>query len=146
MIFLSPSFAAASAAYSVVDFPEPVGPVTNTMPFASAVHACIIARWSASNPSFSSPSSLRSLGSRRMTIDSPCTPGSADTRISISCPPTRVDIRPSCGSLRSAISIPEISFSRDATASNRSRGSCRRRCKTPSIRKRTAKILASGSR
>ena len=32
MIFLMPSSVSSSAAESVVDFPDPVGPVTSTMP------------------------------------------------------------------------------------------------------------------
>ncbi len=146
MIFFMPSSAAASVAYRVVDLPEPVGPVTSRMPWASRLQAPSRARWSGAMPSRSSPRSLRSFGNRRSTMDSPCTPGNAEARTSMAWPLARTLRRPSCGKRRSAMSMPEISFRREATALKRSRGNCSRAYSTPSIRKRTTNWCSSGSR
>src|SRR3546814_19735869 len=94
MIFFRPSLVAASAAYSVVDLPDPVGPVTSTMPFAWAFHSRLHDTSPRSQPSLSRHRSLRSLGLRRLTLDSPSPHGTSTPRISTSSPPHRLHRQP----------------------------------------------------
>ena len=44
MIFLTPSSTSSSAAESVVDLPDPVGPLTSTMPLLARIQPRNIAR------------------------------------------------------------------------------------------------------
>ena len=125
--------------------PDPVGPVTSTIPLLARIQLRNMARWSASMPTFSRASSSRSFASMRSTMDSPNAQGTVETRISISLPEIRVVIRPSWGSLRSAMSTPETSLIRDATAGKRSTGWVSLVCRTPSTRMRTAKCSSAGS-
>ena len=109
MIILTSSlFNSLNDVYSVVDLPEPVGPVTRMIP-------CGLLRIP-SNTLISSSSSPRplfglvspSLEVSRITVFSPYTVGRIDTRTSNSRLSTKIVIRPSCGFLFSAISIPPM--------------------------------------
>ncbi len=87
---------------------------------------------------------LRSWRSKRSTIDSPADPGNTETRISKLSPLTRALIRPSCGMRRSAISRLERILTRQATASNRSRGCSDCTSISPSTRTRTQEFAFRG--
>ncbi len=63
---------------------------------------------SAGMPSWPSSSALRLLSSSRMTIFSPITVASVDTRTSRSRPSTVVENCPSCGRRRSTMFIPPM--------------------------------------
>ena len=67
----TPSLSTFSAAYSVVDLPEPVGPVTSTAPFGLAI--ALEKRFNSSSfiPSASSPSTLTPPSRMRITTPSP---------------------------------------------------------------------------
>ncbi len=80
-----------------------------------------------------------------MTTDSPCIVGTVDTRRSISLPCTRRRMRPSCGSLRSAMSRFAMIFTREITAAEKRRGGDSTSCSTPSMRKRTTSRFSNGS-
>ena len=70
--------------YSVFVLPLPVGPVTSTMPHGRRIAGSNLASDSGSKPSFVMSSISLSLSSRRMTIFSPKSVGSTETRKSIS--------------------------------------------------------------
>jgi hypothetical protein len=145
MILRLRSLANSSAVYKVVLLPEPVGPVTSTMPLASWVQREKSALCSAFMPRSCRRVGLRSWRSRRSTMDSPSTPGSTDTRMSKASPCTRALMRPSCGSRRSAMSNSARILMRQETASKRSLGWRANSCMSPSTRRRTAKSCSSGS-
>ena len=60
--------------------PEPVGPVTSTMPYGLRIAASNLRSDSASKPSLVMSSMSLSLSSKRMTIFSPNSVGSTETR------------------------------------------------------------------
>ena len=129
----------------MVVLPEPVGPVTSTMPLG-----CSTRRARPSASAWGRPSSVSSgirlvLPSRRMTRDSPQAAGRVETRRSTSWPDMRMVWRPSCGRRRSPISMPDKSFSREQTASNPVRGPVRTVCNMPSTRIRMLKRSSNGS-
>src|SRR5260363_177972 len=84
-----------SAAYRVVVFPEPVGPVTSTMPCGRVISVSNCRCVSAAMPSVSRLSRCASFSSNLNTARSPCPVGSVETRTSTRRPPTRSVIRPS---------------------------------------------------
>ena len=145
MILWTPSSTSSKALAKVVDLPDPVGPVTSTMPLLARSQPRNISRWSGSMPRLSSAMSPRSWASSRSTMDSPNAQGTVETRMSMSLPAMRREMRPSWGRRRSAMSIPATSLMRDATAGKRSIGCVRRVCSTPSMRMRTAKLSSAGS-
>ena len=60
--------------------------------------------------------------SSRMTMDSPCTVGMVDTRMSTRWPCSVTRMRPSCGSRRSAMFISDMILMREVTAACSRRG------------------------
>ena len=140
-----PSLRAASAAYSVVVLPEPVGPVTSTMPLGWASAPCSLAATVGDSPSCASSRVPACLASRRSTTRSPSRAGRVDTRTSSAWLPIRSEIRPSCGTRFSAMSSRAITLIRD-TSSGASRGGRLAAVRsTPSTRRRTRSIDSNGS-
>ena len=84
MMFVSVVFSREIDEYRVFVLPLPVGPVTSTMPQGFWIAASKRDSGSGSNPSFVMSSMSLSRSSRRMTIFSPNSVGSTDTRKSIS--------------------------------------------------------------
>ena len=106
-----------SVEYSVVVLPEPVGPVTSTMPcgrFTSCSHRCSSCD---EKPSASQVLTTASGSKMRMTSFSPKAVGMLESRISTSLPcELRVLMRPSCGRRRSTTSIRASSLMRAVMA------------------------------
>ena len=126
-----------SAAYRVVVLPEPVGPVTSTMPWGWAIRRS--KRLSAS-PCMPSVSRLRrpcDLSSKRNTARSPWALGRVLTRTSTARVPMRREMRPSCGRRRSAMSSSAMILRREIRAACSARLGCTTSRKVPSTRKRT---------
>ena len=128
-----------STPYSVVDLPEPVGPVTSRAPVGLRTIASSVSRIASESPSSVNVGGRRDLSRRRITTPSPSTVGSTATRMSSGRPatPAASEIRPSCGLRRSAMSSFASTLSRVVTAEASRFGS---RCiswRIPSIRMRT---------
>ena len=121
-------------AYSVVVFPEPVGPVTRIIPcglcrnFLNEDSTC---SFIASCDNCNCPAAV---SSRRSTTLSPCAEGMVDIRISIACPAIFTDILPSCGTRFSAISSLAITFRRDTSSGASIRLGDNTSANTPSMR------------
>ena len=118
MILSSSLLISFSAAYNVVVLPDPVGPVTSTIPYGSLMYRRNRSRSCGAKPTTSSESFLNfslidSLSSTLNTAFSPCTVGIMLTRKSINRPLYRTRKRPSCGTLRSAISSSLITLMRE---------------------------------
>ena len=126
-----------SEAYSVVVLPEPVGPVTSTMPCGCWISLSKRDSTSPDMPSDSSVKRASPLSSRRSTARSPCADGSVDTRTSTARPPMRSEMRPSCGNRFSAISSSAMIFRREISAACSALFGCTISRKVPSTRKRT---------
>ena len=133
------------AAYNVVLLPDPVGPVTRTMPFGLASSRRSGVSTSPLKPSLSRSSETPRWSSTRTTTLSPCVPGSVETRRSIVRPSVRTWMRPSCGSRRSAMSRSAMIFTRLATAGPTCAGSGFFATSTPSTRNRTRSWPSEGS-
>src|SRR5262245_15645903 len=82
-MFTPGSLSSASAEYSVVVLPEPVGPVTYTIPYGCSIISRIMASTDGSVTSLSRPSVVFDLSRIRMQTFSPHLPGTVDTRKSI---------------------------------------------------------------
>ena len=80
MMFVSGVLIREIAEYSVFVLPEPVGPVTRTMPHGRRIAFSKRSRESFSNPSLVMSSMRLSLSRRRQTIFSPKSVGSTETR------------------------------------------------------------------
>ena len=113
MMFLVPESSRCSAAYRVVVFPEPVGPVTRRMPLDRERNRSICARSAGSIPRSDSPRRMLERSRMRRTARSPNDVGTVETRMSISLPPRRMRIRPSCGRRRSPMSSPAMTLMRE---------------------------------
>ena len=137
-----------SAAKSVVDLPEPVGPVTSSAPVGRATISESVARISSERPSSSSVGGFFDLSSRRMTSDSPSTVGSVATRTSSIRPAAAAfsEMRPSCGFRRSAMSSFASTFRRVVTPGISRFGMRCISCSTPSMRNRTTSASSCGSK
>ena len=131
--------------YRVVDFPLPVGPVTNTTPCGSSITLRKVASVDGRKPSLSNPIRTPPTSITRITTFSPNFPGNVETRKSIGRPFTRTLISPSCGTRRSEMSRRAIIFTRLAIAECIRCGGLIRTCSTPSTRKRTRNWPSSGS-
>jgi len=126
-----------SAAYSVVVLPEPVGPVTSTMPCGWAVRWVNRLSVSPCMPTASRLSLLSLLSSRRSTARSPWALGRVETRTSMARVPRRRLMRPSWGRRFSAMSRSAMIFSREISAACSARLGCTTSRRSPSTRKRT---------
>ena len=136
----------ATAAYRVVDFPLPVGPVTRIIPCGARMARWTRSRSSASNPSWARSSTTRDLSRMRRTMLSPKIVGRDDTRRSISRSASVAVIRPSWGRRRSAMSSCAMIFTRERMAASMGLGGAIMSWSTPSIRYRTWKASSPGSR
>ncbi len=136
-----------SVEYRVVVLPEPVGPVTSTMPCGRSTSAFQPAASCGLKPSWSMLLKAASGSKMRITHFSPKAVGMVDRRISTSRPPgERVLMRPSCGRRRSARSIRPSTLIRLTTAVITAGGTSNTLCSTPSMRKRMRPISRRGSR
>ena len=97
-------------------------------------------------PSWSRPMRACALSRIRMTMPSPSTRGIVTMRMSIACPSTVSDTRPSCGTRFSAMSRSAMIFTREITPATMRRGIWVVSRSTPSTRKRTRMSRPSGSK
>ncbi len=93
-------------------FPEPVGPVTKIMPLGFFKLDSNCFKDLESIPSCSSCNCVSALSNILNTTFSPWLEGKVDTLISIHFSPNLRDIRPSCGTLFSAMSRLDITLIR----------------------------------
>ena len=137
-----------SAANSVVDLPEPVGPVTRSAPVGRETMSDRVARISSERPSSSRVGGVFDLSRRRMTTDSPSTVGRVATRTSSERPTAAAfsEMRPSCGFRRSAMSSFASTLRRVTTPAVIRFGISCISCSTPSIRNRTTSESACGAK
>ena len=134
-----------SAAYRVVVLPEPVGPVTSTMPCGCVIRPSNCFSMGALMPRCCRSRRPASLSSKRNTARSPCPVGRVETRTSTGLPPTRRVMRPSCGKRFSAMSSCAMILMREMSEpwiALRGRTTSRR---LPSMRKRTTEVCSNGS-
>ena len=135
--------------YSVLVLPEPVGPVTSTMPYGFKMLRSNFVSDSCSKPSLVMSSRRFSLSSKRMTIFSPYSVGTVETRKSSSFffPSALylIMMRPSCGSRFSAMSSLAMIFRRLVMASFNRSGGLITVCSRPSTRNRTRNSSSYGS-
>ncbi len=115
MMFFSGVLSICRAAYSVVDFPEPVGPVTSTAPCVSRQALSKRSRSGTAMPSLSSSTTTDALSRTRITTPSPWTLGSVTTRRSTCRPSTTKPTRPSCGRRFSAMFSSAMILMREIT-------------------------------
>ena len=80
-----------------------------------------------------------------MTIFSPYTVGSVATRRSMARPETRIEMRPSCGTRRSAMLMSAMTLRRLMTPFWMLRGERMTSCSTPSMRNRMRRSCSVGS-
>ena len=86
MILMVASLISFKAAYSVVVLPDPVGPVTSTMPCGSEISSWNLFSTSGGMPTVRRSNFMRSLSNSRITTPSPWSMGMIETRTSISRP------------------------------------------------------------
>ena len=122
----------------MVDLPEPVGPVTRTIPKGLLPISRTLLRAVLSVIRVSRPSWVALLSRIRNTTFSPKRPGSVLTRKSTTCWRKLRRIRPSWGNRRSAMSRSAMILKREVTAGTRFFGRLSIVRKTPSWRKRTS--------
>jgi hypothetical protein len=118
----------------VVVLPDPVGPVTSTIPSLLVSSRSIVPCSSASKPSDSSASTVARVFRIRMTTFSPSDAGSVEIRRSTGFPLTATRARPSWGRRRSAMSIPPMILMREISGMPAARGIFMTWRSTPSIR------------
>ena len=145
MTFSSAALISANAAYSVVVLPEPVGPVTSTMPAVRPKTSRKRLSMAGGMPMLSSLRMAVPCSSKRMTADSPKVVGSVLRRTSIVWSFRRTVKRPSCGRRFSEMSNPAISFKRWASAPPMRLSAWVWVCKTPSTRTRICRLFSCGS-
>ena len=136
---------AFSAEYRVVDFPEPVGPVTRKIPSGKLITCSKIVWSSEKKPSWGRPKLRLSLSRIRITMLSPCTVGRVETRRSITFLPTFTLMRPSRGTRFSARLTLAINLVRDRIEGCRRLGGSCCSINLPSIRKRIRNFFSKGS-
>ena len=128
----------------MVVFPEPVGPETRKIPWGRRIISSNTLRSSSAKPRDSSPT-ICSLVRSLITTFSPCIVGKVDILMSRTAPWTRSLIRPSCGTLRSAMSIPAMIFMRVTIGRCICLGRMILSSRTPSTLLRIFTELANGS-
>ena len=119
IIFTSTEFCSFSAEYSVVVFPEPVGPVTRIIPCGRLMSLLNDSSSASEKPTSSRSSEMTERSSTRITTLSPKMVGRVETRRSTGLPPTTRSILPSCGSRRSEMSRFAMTFMREVMGSAR---------------------------
>ena len=134
MMFFSGVLTWLSAAYSEVDLPEPVGPVTSTAPWACMKEWVKRSRACGSMPSWSSSICALDESRMRMTQDSPQEVGSVTTRRSMRLVSSSMVTRPSCGTRRSAMSSSDRILMREMTVGTIFAGTEAASMSTPSTR------------
>ena len=118
----------------LVDFPDPVGPVTRIIPFGWAIASFTVASDRPQYPSWSSLTAWFDSSKIRMTTFSPSAIGNVETRSAYCFPETFILNRPSCGTRRSSIFRLERILMRLTKAPWTFRGNLLTSFKTPSIR------------
>ena len=148
MMLISAWLICVSAAYSVVDLPEPVGPVTSSAPVGRAISVESFSRISSARPSSVSVGAFFDLSRRRMTTDSPSTVGSVATRTSSMRPAAAAfsEMRPSWGLRRSAMSSFASTLRRVVTPAIIRFGIRCTSWSTPSMRNLTTSASSCGSK
>src|SRR6056297_632615 len=140
------SLSSSKAAYSVVDLPDPVGPVTSRIPCGRWTRRLSRSRVAPSMPSSGRPSLPACLSRSLSTTRSPWLEGKVDTRTSTGLPASRRLIRPSWGRRFSAMSRRAMTLMRDAT-SDASAGDVDSTSRsTPSTRNLTERRSSNGSK
>ncbi len=114
--------------------PDPVGPVTSTMPYGFRMAFIKSASAFASNPNLDRSKVRLPLSRIRSTIFSPNNTGSVDTRKSMTRVPIFSLMRPSCGTRRSAMLSCAMIFTRDVSAARILIGGFMTSCSAPSTR------------
>ena len=123
MMLVSTVLIRLNAEYSVVVFPDPVGPVTSTMPYGDSMAPMKSLSALSVKPNLVR-SRVRFPWSRiRITIFSPNSVGSDETRNSTVLLFILILMRPSCGTRRSEISRSLMILTREVTAALRRFGS-----------------------
>ena len=121
IMLVSVVFRLCSAEYRVEVLPDPVGPVTSTMPYGLLMLRLNLSRLFDSKPSCVISRRRFSLSRSRSTSFSPKIVGSVETRKSSSrerpSRRTRILMRPSCGKRFSAMSSRAMIFMREVSAS-----------------------------
>ena len=126
--------------------PEPVGPVTRTIPSVLFSDFLIRFKVSTSKPNSLSPISELSFSRILRTTLSPNDDGKVDTLKSIFLWPIEIDILPSCGNLLSEISSLDIIFILLITICEILFLYFSISLNTPSIRNRIHKLFSNGSK
>ena len=133
MMLMSGPWISCSAAYRVVVLPEPVGPVTTTMP-----SRCVKRRLKRSSSGASRPTcesvTARCVSRMRMTHFSAPRAGIVEMRRSKVRPCTMTRARPSCGRSRSAMSSFAMTLIREMTRLSAGSGIWPEFTRTPSMR------------
>ena len=140
------TFNSESAAYRVVVFPEPVGPVTRIIPFGNSITSRNLRIRSCDIPTLFKSSEITDLSRIRHTTLSPNIVGRTLTRKSTGFPATISRIRPSCGSRFSAISRLANTLIRVVIAFARCRGGGTISYKVPSALIRILNSSSKGSK
>ncbi|OQA09191.1 MAG: hypothetical protein BWY66_00669 [bacterium ADurb.Bin374] len=145
MMLIAGLFSKNSDEYRVVVFPEPVGPVTSTMPFGALTPSM-----NSSSTCGSKPRSVRLTlrlpwSSRRMQTFSPQTHGTSETRRSTLRSARWSLMRPSCGQRVSAMSRFAMTLMRLTTPAWAAFVGFICSFITPSLRNRTRSSSSNGS-
>ena len=106
------SLSSFNAAYKVVVFPLPVGPVTITIPFGLLMRPLTFSRSSSRKPTLSKLNCTLPRSNTRITTLSPNMVGNTATRRSTGALFKFNSMRPSCGRRRSAMSSFAMTFTR----------------------------------
>ena len=129
----------------VVVLPLPVGPVTTIIPCGSVSRPRSFVSSAGEKPSLSIASKPVSLGSKRMTANSPYCVGMMATRRSSSDLDTCARAAPSCGRRRSAMLRPARILTREIMACGKAFAGTGTLRSSPSTRMRTTKPVLNGS-
>ena len=139
-------FKSLSAEYNVVVLPEPVGPVTSTIPFGLSITSRKAANVCGVMPTASKSSFTTERSNTRITTHSPNIVGMTETRRSTGWPPSVNSIRPSCGRRRSAMSRLAMTLIRVVIAKAKCFGGGTISNSTPSALMRILNSSSNGSK